>query len=292
MIRKHHPIYPAIGRPKSGRSLRRIAVALCGCVVLAWASVGKAKPWKGARVYVSARAYWHYMQAVQAWMRADIAAATESLRVALVYDPDSPSIRARWAELKWCSTDKITANKLRGLIRRAPEEYRLHRLLGLDHWHRGKRVLAAKTLGRALRMASKSAPEGVRLVLRDLSFLLISEGQTTRALSLVEKYGGQAPYGASLRIQILRYAKQAGPLDCLGPHDGAHICKKGFKTDVQTADNSALMRWDESLEWGSRTLHEQAVCGAGHEDQSCARFQRALKRLALPLANLGQENYF
>lgn len=236
--------------------------------------------------YVSARAYWHYMRAAQWWSNSNSKAGMESLRLALVYDPKSSAIRSRWAQLQWASSSNMSKKKLRQLIQLSPKDFRLYRLLGLEHWRQGQPSAALKSFRRALRLVCGQQDTDKKTIVRDMAFLLASENAMNRAFSVLKIHGPKDRQLIAVKRSLLQYRVKTSAKLCTSEDDGAHKCDEGWAFGPKASDKKSLMNWKKSIEWGIRAMHWSSRCPDRNSTHDCALFDRALRHLAQPLAYL------
>jgi len=270
----------------------RLTAFLLGLMVYFSVSDGLASSRPLSKSYVSARAYWHYLQSVRAWMDADLEKASEFMRVALVYDPGNTHIRSRWAHLEWVRTNKLSPRRLRRYIRRAPAKPSLYRLLGLEQWRRGKIKKAERSFRRSLKRIKAASSTEQKLIVRDFAFFLVSRGDFSQALGLVKNLELAGPEWMELKRTILFYQESARTPLCDSQLDGEHICRQGFAQDVKHADYRKPMSWSQSLEWGLVIVDARLGCDVSGKPDVCQVFESALRRFALPLNSLEKKDLF
>jgi hypothetical protein len=129
--------------------------------------------------YVSARASYQVMRAERSEASARFDEALESLRVAQVYDSDSPYIAWRLARVAVLAAAPKTLRLIRDAIQIAPRHAGVRRLEGLVLWGRGDLQGAQRALRRAARLR---APRGqVKAAIIDLADLLAGRGKLRAA---------------------------------------------------------------------------------------------------------------
>lgn len=228
--------------------------------------------------YVSARAYWHLLQANLAWHRSDLSTAAESFRVALIYDPGSRLVRARLHEFLWSTQPRFSENKLRKQQRRLKGDARIYRLLGLEKWSRGEIKAANKYFRRAFSRLNRKHSDFHFVFIRDYALFLQATGRRKLALRIAKKVRDQ-----ELRLDLLSTLED----DCSSVStgdDGEHICRSTIAPDVkplQQEQRGSFHHWLAPIQ--NSKDYALATQACLKSPQKCGALRTRLQRLVHPL---------
>lgn len=243
--------------------------------------------------YVSARADWHYLAAVQAWTGADLASAQKSIKLALVYDTQASLLLARAAQLNFVLNQGARLTKLRRSLGRAPGEPMLLRLIAMEKWRLGWLASSKKTFQAASRAAQRlDNPMLTTIIHRDLSLLMAQKESTAKALEALAVHAASDPQLRAWKWQLMAFEAAAPNADCDAEVDGEHSCAPRDDFASAASKSKSMMSFKESCNIGLSVLYWARDCKETNKAIACQRFEQSLRSLAQPIAALEKRNEF